>query len=104
LKRPLRISKDAKNEMAAASRWYEGQRPGLGHDFIRIVDRAFAHIERGPHLGSPVPGVPDREIRRILIRRFPYHVIYIELPDRVQVLALAHQRRRPDYWHRRIPN
>ena len=104
MKRPLRISKNAKTEMAAASRWYESQRPGLGRDFVRMVDRAFARIERGPQMGSPVPRVPDREIRRIPILRFPYHVIYIELPDRVQVLALAHQRRRPDYWRRRIPN
>lgn len=104
MKRPLRIGKDAKAEMTAASRWYEGQRLGLGRDFVRMVDRAFARIERSPQVGSPLPGVPDREIRRILVPRFPYHVIYIELPDRVQVLALAHQRRGPDYWRSRIPN
>jgi hypothetical protein len=36
------------------------------------------------------------------VRRFPYHVVYIELPDRLQVLAVAHDRRRPAYWVGRL--
>jgi len=102
LKRSVRIGRAANADMAAASRWYEGERAGLGRDFLRMIDRAIARIESSPQSGSPVPGVPDVAIRRILVRRFPYHVVYIELPDRVQVLAVAHQRRRPDYWLGRI--
>jgi toxin ParE1/3/4 len=90
-------------EMVGASRWYDREKAGLGLDFIRMVDRAIAQIESVPRSGSPVPGVADAAIRRILVRRFPYHVVYIELSDRVQVLAVAHQRRRPGYWIDRIP-
>jgi len=89
--------------MAAASRWYDRERAGLGLDFLRMVDRAIAQVGSAPKSGSPVPGVADAAIRRVVVRRFPYHVVYIELPDRVQVLAVAHQRRRPGYWIGRIP-
>jgi toxin ParE1/3/4 len=88
--------------MAAASRWYDRETAGLGLAFLRMVDRAIAQIESVPSSGSPVPGVADAGVRRVLVRRFPYHVVYIDLPDRVQVLAVAHQRRRPGYWMRRI--
>ena len=66
--------------MAQVSRWYDAQRPGLGLDFLRSVARVIARIEATPRTGSPVPGVADTDIRRVLVRRFPYHVVYIELP------------------------
>jgi toxin ParE1/3/4 len=88
--------------MAEASRWYDAQRPGLGFDFLRSVGRVIARIDAAPQTGSPVPGVASTDIRRVLIRRFPYHVVYIELSDRAQVLAIAHHRRRPRYWIGRV--
>jgi toxin ParE1/3/4 len=89
--------------MAAASRWYDHAQTGLGSNFLHMVDRAIERIERTPQSGSPVPGIKDAAIRRVSVRRFPYYVVYIVLPDRVQVLAVAHQRRRPQYWMERIP-
>lgn len=89
--------------MAETARWYDQQRPGLGVDFLRSIGRAVARIEAAPQTGSPVPGVADADIRRLLVRRFPYHVVYVELPDRVQVLAIAHHRRRPRFWIGRVP-
>jgi plasmid stabilization system protein ParE len=95
---PLRISEEAEAEMAEAARWYEAHRPGLGIDFLEAVDDAAARIAEMPRMGSPVSGVADAAMRRRAVRRFPYHVIYLELLDRLQVLAVAHDRRRPGYW------
>jgi plasmid stabilization system protein ParE len=89
--------------MAEASRWYDAQQSGLGLDFLRSIGRVIARIEAAPRTGSAVPGVTDADIRRVLVRQFPYHVVYIELPDRAQVLAIAHHRRRPRYWIGRVP-
>ena len=75
----------------------------LGRDFLTAVEAAFARIERRPHSGSVTPGVSDVDVRQIWIRRFKYHVVFSDLPDRVQVLAVAHERRRPRYWAGRIP-
>ncbi len=103
MKRPIRIGAGAQADMAEASRWYDARESGLGADFLRAVGHVIALIEADPHTGSQVPGVPDADVRRVLVRRFPYHVVYIELPDRAQVLAVAHHRRRPRYWIGRVP-
>jgi len=84
--------------MAEAARWYETHRAGLGTEFLDAVDRAVTRIPEAPQLGSMVPGIKAEAIRRRPVRRFPYHVIYVELPDRLQILAVAHDRRRPGYW------
>ena len=88
--------------MAEAARWYETHRVGLGTEFLGAVDTAVARIAETPQVGSLVPGVSDEAIRRRPVRRFPYHVVYMELPDRLQVLAIAHDRRRPRYWEGRL--
>jgi plasmid stabilization system protein ParE len=103
LKLPLRISEEADAEMAEAARWYESHRVGLGGEFVAAVDAAVARIRENPRMGSPIPGVADETLRRRAVRRFPYHVVYIELPDRLQILAVAHDRRRPAYWVGRLP-
>ena len=103
MKRHIRIGAGAQADMAEASRWYDAQQSGLGVDFLRSVGRVIARIEATPRTGSRVPGVADADIRRVFVRRFPYHVVYIELPDRAQILAIAHHRRRPRYWIGRVP-
>ena len=99
----LRISEEAEAEMAEAARWYETHRRGFGVEFLDAVDAAAARIAEAPRIGSLVPGISDQAIRRRPVRRFPYHVVYLELPDRLQILAIAHDRRRPGYWVGRLP-
>lgn len=88
--------------MAEAARWYERHRAGLGVEFLDAVDNAVAGIAETPGMGSRVPGISDLAIRRRPVRRFPYHVVYLELADRLQILAIAHDRRRPAYWVGRL--
>jgi plasmid stabilization system protein ParE len=100
----VRISEEAAAEMAEAARWYEMHRAGLGAEFLNAVDAAVARIVETPRLGSLVPGVSDQTIRRRAVPRFPYHVVYTELADRLQILAVAHDRRRPRFWVGRLRN
>ena len=88
--------------MAEAARWYETHRPRLGTEFLDAVGTTVSQIAEAPRIGSLVPGVSDETIRRRPVRRFPYHVVYMELPDRLQLLAIAHDRRRPGYWSGRL--
>jgi plasmid stabilization system protein ParE len=101
---PVRISEEADAEMAESARWYETHRPGLGVEFLDAVDAAVVGIAETPRMGTLVPGVSDQAIRRRAVSRFPYHVVYMELSDRLQVLAIAHDRRRPGYWEGRLRN
>jgi plasmid stabilization system protein ParE len=100
---PLRISEEAAAEVVEAARWYDTHRAGLGTEFLDAVDQAVTRIAEAPRMGSPVPGISDQAIRRRPVLRFPYHVVYLELPDRLQILAIAHDRRRPGYWVGRLP-
>jgi len=103
LSKPLVIGAEAEAELADACEWFDAHRPGLGRDLLAAVEEALTRIERRPQTGSVVPGASDASVRQIWIRRFKYHVVFTELPDRVQVLAIAHERRRPRYWAGRIP-
>ena len=98
-KRRLRIAKPASEELADAVRWYEAQRPGLGGDLYDAVNGTIESITRQPELGST--DYADRLSRRVLISRFPYHVVYRLEADAIIILAIAHMKRRPGYWKHR---
>jgi toxin ParE1/3/4 len=98
----FRTEPEASAELDEAALWYEQRRNGLGIEFLEAIDNALAFIGRFPQTGTVVPGVPlDLPVRRIPVRRFPFHVIYLELPDAIQILAFAHDRRSPGYWRSR---
>jgi plasmid stabilization system protein ParE len=99
----FRQEPEASAELEDAAVWYDAQRPGLGVDVVHAVDAVLDQIARRPHIGRVVPGVPnDVPARRFPIERFPYHIVYLEWPGAIRILAFAHDRRRPGYWFARI--
>jgi plasmid stabilization system protein ParE len=101
--RRVRFEDEADAEYRAAARWYEERRAGLGAEFLGAVGTTLVQIVRLPRAGAPVPGVPaDLPVRRAPVHRFPYHVIYLEAKATIRVLAVAHDRRRPGYWKKRM--
>lgn len=61
--------------------------------------RALPRLRGSAH-GYQVSRIPRSAAGAV--PRFPYHVVYLELPDRLQILAVAHDRRRPGYWKTRV--
>jgi len=96
--RTLRNLKEAREEFAAAVRWYEEQRPGLGGEFFDAVVHATSLIQAQPEIGALSR---DRRTRRVLVQRFPYQVIYRLSVDEIVIVAIAHLKRRPGYWRKR---
>ena len=84
--------------MIEAALFYEEESAGLGEDFLDDIQHAIDAVREHPELGVAV----DHELRRVLIRRFPFSVIYAVEPEQVVVVAIAHQRRRPRYWKGRM--
>lgn len=97
---PVVLHPAAEQELIAAARWYE-ERAGLGSDLIDEV--LAARVAAGEHFEAltPVPGAPAG-VRMANVRRFPYYLVCFGLEDRALVLAVAHVRRRPLYWKRRL--
>ena len=87
----------AKREYEDALEYYEAQEEGLGEKFRRAVWAAIAVLERYPDIGEEV----RRGIRKIIVRRFPYKLIYSVTESDVYVIAVAHSHREPDYWRAR---
>jgi len=98
----FRTEPEASAELGEAAAWYEQRRKGLGIEFLQAIDNALEFIARFPEAGAGVPGVPiDLPVRRVPVRTFPFHVIYLEMSGAIRVLAFAHDRRSPGYWHSR---
>jgi toxin ParE1/3/4 len=89
----------ARRELREARDYYEDKVKGLGKDFLARFSESLALLSAHPEAGSGIAP----EVRRHLIVRFPYSVIYTLLTrDHLSVLAVAHQSRRPLYWIGRL--
>ena len=87
----------AEFELNDAIVFFETERDGLGLRFLTAVEAAVAQFRDHPE-ASPLI---IQDIRRKVLRRFPYSILYSIKPDRIRILAVANQRRRPFYWRGR---
>ena len=101
--RPARLSAEAVEELSEAAVWYRDQQPGLELEFLTEVDRLLPLIETSPASFPRILDLPaDLEIRRALLPRFPYALVFMELETETRILAVAHVKRRPGYWLNRV--
>lgn len=101
--KPVRFDREAEEELAAAVDWYESQRHGLGLDLLEVIEDAISRIGKAPLQFPLLPSIPSElGARTCSVKRFPYSVVFLELPTEIRVLALAHTRRRPGYWRSRL--
>jgi plasmid stabilization system protein ParE len=96
----LTLSDAAAAEALDAARWYEGQRPGLGDEFVTALVEASAQIARNPRAWPVWPGLATSSppVQRYLIQHFPYALAYQVFDGHIDVIAVAHTSRRPGYW------
>lgn len=97
--RRTRTAKPASEELAEAVRWYEIRRRGLGREFYNAVAASLELIAGHPEIGAAAFGEPD--VRRVLVARFPYQIIYRLESGGIVILAFAHLKRRPGFWKQR---
>jgi toxin ParE1/3/4 len=98
----VRFDPEAEAELRAAIMRYEGERSGLGDEFWTEVQDTLALIEEHHEIGGRVARVRIRDVaRRLPIRRFPYFVVYRDRGEFIEIVAIAHQSRKPGYWRSR---
>jgi plasmid stabilization system protein ParE len=88
----------AELEFTEAAIYYQENSPGLGAEFIEEIKYSLDLIRRNPDIFPTI----DRGVRRILIRRFPFAILFRRSEDSVFILAIMHLHRNPEYWKRRI--
>jgi len=95
--RVVRLFPEAEAEVIANERWYAQRSPSAAEAFIAEVDAALVRIGESPDTWPRY----RRGTRRYVLRRFPFSIVYRIEDDAVYVVAVAHAKRRPEYWRRR---
>ena len=94
---PVVLRAEAEAEFDESFDWYDAQRVGLGSEFAAAVQTVFDRIAASPRIHQVV--IDD--VRKDVVRRFPYSVFYRPHTDRVEVLAVFHNSRDPAVWRGR---
>ncbi|PXF56975.1 MAG: plasmid stabilization protein [Deltaproteobacteria bacterium] len=89
---------EADNEVIEAARYYETRSAGLGFSFLIELDSSIEQVVANPEAYQLV----SEDVRRKPFRRFPHSLLYVIEVDRIRVVAVAHQKRRPNYWRFRL--
>lgn len=97
MKRALVFRRTAQKEFEQAGDWYEKERKGLGADFLAAMERALSTIAGHPEQFPIV----HRDVRKAVVRRFPYNIYFRERGTRIVVLAVFHNARNPNIWQAR---
>jgi len=94
---PVRLLPEAQAEFDAAVDWYE-QQTGLGADFVARVRDVINRVAANPKLHATV----YQDVRKAVVTKFPYVVIYREEAGELLVVAVFHTSRDPSVWQSRI--
>ncbi len=87
----VQVRRTAELDVAEAQVWYETQRSGLGAEFNFEISQIFTVLAETPLIYP----ILHRDVRRVLVHRFPYLVWYRVVGDEVTVVACTHARQNP---------
>lgn len=77
--------------------WYADNSSDVAIRFANAINEALAEISRDPERFARI----DERHRERLVKKFPFRIIYRITLNRVVVVAIAHAKRNPSYWHSR---
>jgi len=87
----------ARRELIEAQDWYEGEATGLGRRFRQVIDALIERMSDNPRQFPTV----FKNVRRALLRRFPYSLFFIVEDDALIVIACFNASRDPSHWQNR---
>lgn len=93
-----RFHPEAEVELNLSIDYYESIEPGLGYDFAIEVYDTIQRVVELPKAWTTIDG----DVRRSLVKRFPYGVLYSEESTGILILAVMNLHRAPDYWKHRV--
>lgn len=89
---------EAEQELQEHIDYFDGVSRTVAGKFVDEVEAALQEIRRYPQIGA----VLTRHVRKRVLTRFKYSILYIETPDEIIVVAVVPHRRRPGYWRKRL--
>lgn len=99
----FRFAPEAADELAEAAAWYDGRVEGLGRRLVKDVHALLLQVAERPRSFPRLLAIEGSlEVRRAPLANFPYALVFLAREHDVRVLAVAHVKRRPDYWLSRV--
>ena len=90
----LIVRPEAEQEITEIYVWYEEQRKGLGNEFLLEIGTGLDFIQNDPYIYASI----YKDIRRALLRRFPYGIFYFVTDNNISVFTVMHTKRNPSSW------
>ena len=97
MKYEIRLTDEAEEDVKSAFQWYELKSYGVGHRFLLSLEACFSAVTRTPLGFQKI----HREIRRTLLKRFPYGVFYVVDRHQLVIIAVMHHKRSQAAWKKR---
>ena len=98
MKLPVRLRPEVVGDLTQAADWYNEQRRNLGNEFVEAAYAAFEILAERAESFPPV----RRDVRRALMKRFPYAIYFRRDPDAVIIFVVIHTARPPRVWRKRL--
>ncbi len=96
--KPVKFHPEAEKEMLESSKYYESQQKDLGKRFLEQFQSSVKHIQINPEIYQKIDG----NIRRCQTKIFPFGIIFREQSEQIEIIAVMHLKRKPEYWKERI--
>ncbi len=90
---------EAVDEYREAVSHYNNISGTIANQFVINVEQTIALIREQPNAWMVV----SKNIRRSIVKGYPYSILYSEYSEKIYILAIAHQKRKPNYWKKRKP-
>jgi len=90
----ISYSQRSQKELQEIVRYYDQIQQGLAEAFTDELQKQIQQCRASPKIGMLI----DNTHRRLVMNRFPFTIVYRVVSDEIQIIAVAHQHRRPEYW------
>ena len=98
--RAYELDAEAERELDEALAWLEGSRRDRGMEFLLAFESTLTMLGEYPDVGRKVP---RSRLRSFVMASWPYKIVYSLEGDTIMVWVVAHDRRKPGYWRKRVP-
>jgi plasmid stabilization system protein ParE len=96
--KPFRFHPEAREEFRNEIAWYRERSPHIATEFRAAVSTSIRNLAKTSRRWPKYL----HGTRRFLLHRFPFSIVYLDDLDILTIVAVAHSKRKPGYWRRRI--
>lgn len=95
----INVHPKAQDELLESVLWYNIRKPRLGNEFFDTISSVIDQISQNPKQFPYLTN--EKQIQVKVVKRFPFSVIFKVEADQLLILAVAHNKRKPNYWIKR---